>query len=414
MFEKLYKNPATITKYRCASLLEEREQYLRFIVASGMAGDVVRRVVRTQIALAALLNLPDADIPIRLATVETAVDAYCRSIPEVSAANFRRYAFRWLRFLGWLEEPVRNLHPHARHVEAYAVWMRDVRGLAETTISNRCYMSNRFFVWSSGRNLVLADIRVGDVDAYLAMRIAAGRLRRTSAHTLAESLRSFFRFAEMQNWCRAGIAGCIMPPVFFPDRPVPKGFDRDEVERLFATTEGTTPVDCRDRAVLMLLATCGLRAGEVGALRVEDIDWEQDMVRVFRPKTGRTDHFPLTPSVGNALVDYLLKLRPDVGKERALFLTLTAPFRPLNSSSIGMIVRSRANRVGISGKRIGPHALRHAVAQRLVDEGHALKTVCDFLGHSSPSVTATYAKIDLASLRPVADICLKEVLNDAP
>ncbi|MCY4503546.1 MAG: tyrosine-type recombinase/integrase, partial [Alphaproteobacteria bacterium] len=161
-----------------------------------------------------------------------------------------------------------------------------------------------------------------------------------------------------------------------------------------------------------ILATCGLRAGEVGALRVEDIDWERDMLRVFRSKTGRTDLFPLTPSVGNALMDYLLKVRPDAGRERALFLTLQAPFRPLNSGAIGMIVRSRANRLGITGKRLGAHALRHAAAQRLVDEGCSLKTVGDFLGHSSPSATATYAKVDLASLRPVADICLKELLDD--
>ncbi|MDE0354349.1 MAG: tyrosine-type recombinase/integrase, partial [Deltaproteobacteria bacterium] len=221
-----------------------------------------------------------------------------------------------------------------------------------------------------------------------------------------------FRFAETRNWCRPGIAGCIMPPLAYPDRPVPKGFDRDEVEKLLATTEGSTPADFRDRAVLMLLATCGLRAGEVGALRVEDVDWERNLLRVFRPKTGRTDTFPLTPSIGNALVDYLLKVRPAGRRERALFLTLQAPLRPLKSGAIGWIVRSRANRLGITGKRLGAHALRHAAAQRLVDEGCGLKTVGDFLGHSSPSATAAYATTDLASLRPVADIRLKELLDD--
>ena len=198
----------------------------------------------------------------------------------------------------------------------------------------------------------------------------------------------------------------------YPDRPVPKRFDREEVEKLLATTEGSTPADRRDRAVLMILATCGLRSGEVGALQVEDIDWERDLLRVFRSKTGRTDLFPLIPSLGNALMDYLLEVRPDAGRERALFLTLQAPFRRLSSGTIGMIVRSRANRLGITGKRLGAHALRHAAAQRLVDEGCGLKTVGDYLGHSSPSATAVYAKLDLASLRPVADICLKELVDD--
>jgi len=412
MFELLYKDPATIEKYRLAPLLEERERYLRVVIASGAVGDVVRRVARAQLLLMELLNLPDAEIPVGLATAERVAQEWSRSVPEVTAADSRRHGFRWLRFLGWLEEPVRDAHPHVRHVDAFAAWMRDDRGLSEATVGNCCYESDRLFSWAAGRNLTLADMTIGDVDEFLVARIAAGGLRRTSARAAAGCLRSFFRFAEMRNWCRPGIAGFIMPPLVYPDRPVPKGFDRDEVERLLATTNGSTPVDFRDRAVLTILATCGLRAGEVGALRVEDIDWERDMLRVFRSKTGRTDLFPLTPSVGNALMDYLLKVRPDAGRERALFLTLQAPFRPLNSGAIGMIVRSRANRLGITGKRLGAHALRHAAAQRLVDEGCGLKTIGDFLGHSSPSATAAYAKIDLASLRPVADICLKELLDD--
>ena len=412
MFETLYKDPATIAKYRLAPLLEERERYLCDVIASGVVGDIARRIARTQLALMDLLNLPDADVPVRLATVETAVQEWCRNVPEVSAADFRRYAFRWLRFLGWLEEAVQDVHPHAQRVEAFAAWMRDDRGLSEATVSNCCYESDRLFAWAARRDLVLADITIGDVDEYLAARIADGGLRRTSARAAAGCLQSFFRFAETRSWCRSGIAGSIMPPLAYPDRPVPKGFDRDEVEKLLAPTEGSTPADYRDRAVLMTLATCGLRAGEVGALRVDDIDWERDMLRVFRPKTGRSDLFPLIPCVGNALADYLLKVRPDARQERALFLTLQAPFRPLTSGTIGMIVRSRANRLGITGKRLGAHALRHAAAQRLVDEGCGLKTVGDFLGHSSPSATAVYATIDLATLRPVADICLKELLDD--
>ena len=412
MFELLYKDPATIEKYRLAPLLEERERYLRVVIASGAVGDVVRRVARAQLLLMELLNLPDAEIPVGLATAERVAQEWSRNVPEVTAADSRRHGFRWLRFLGWLEEPVRDAHPHIRQVDAFAAWMRDDRGLSEATVGNCCYESDRLFSWAAGRNLTLADMTIGDVDEFLVARIAAGGLRRTSARAAAGCLRSFFRFAEMRNWCRPGIAGFIMPPLVYPDRPVPKGFDRDEVERLLATTNGSTPVDFRDRAVLTILATCGLRAGEVGALSVEDIDWERDMLRVFRSKTGRTDLFPLTPSVGNALMDYLLKVRPNAGRERALFLTLQAPFRPLNSGAIGMIVRGRANRLGITGKRLGAHALRHAAAQRLVDEGCGLKTVGDFLGHSSPSATAAYAKIDLASLRPVADICLKELLDD--
>ena len=237
MFETLYKDPATIAKYRLAPLLEERERYLCDVIASGVVGDIARRIARTQLALMDLLNLPDADVPVRLATVETAVQEWCRNVPEVSAADFRRYAFRWLRFLGWLDEPVLDAHPHSRQVAAFATWTRDDWGLSEATPSNCCCESDRFFARAARRNLMLADITIGDVDEYLAARIPDGGLRRTSARAAAGCLRSFFRFAETRNWCRSGIAGCILPPLVYPDRPVPKGFDRDEIEKLLATTE---------------------------------------------------------------------------------------------------------------------------------------------------------------------------------
>ena len=162
MFETLYKDPATIERYRLAPLLEERERYVCAVLASGVVGDVARRVARTQLALMDLLSLPDADIPIGFATVEAAVREWCRNVPAVSGADFRRHAFRWLRFLGWLEEPVRDAHPHARQVEAFAAWMRDDRGLSEATVGNCCYQSDRLFVWAAGRNLMLAGF---DLDA---------------------------------------------------------------------------------------------------------------------------------------------------------------------------------------------------------------------------------------------------------
>ena len=196
MFEILYKDPVTIERYRLAPLLEDRERYLCAVVASGVVGDVARRVARTQLVLLELLNLPDADIPVGLATLETAVQEWCQNVPAVSAANFRRHAFRWLRFLGWLEEPVRDAHPHARQVEAFAAWMRDDRGLSEATISNCCYQSDRLFAWAAGRNLMLADMTIGDVDEFLAARIADGALRRTSARAAARVS------AELVPFCR--------------------------------------------------------------------------------------------------------------------------------------------------------------------------------------------------------------------
>jgi site-specific recombinase XerD len=107
--------------------------------------------------------------------------------------------------------------------------------------------------------------------------------------------------------------------------------------------------------------------------------------------------------VGDAILRYIREVRPS-GFGRALFFTMCAPIRPLNRRALGKIVRDRLAAIGIvTGKR-GTHALRHAAAQHLLDQGMSMKVIGDFLGHRDPSSTAIYAKVDLALLREVANL----------
>jgi site-specific recombinase XerD len=197
-----------------------------------------------------------------------------------------------------------------------------------------------------------------------------------------------------------------MPPRRYPGETIPKGLNRDEVIRLLATSEGGRLFDIRARAILMLLITYGLRAGEVSGLRVDDLDWEREMLRVRCPKPGRTHLYPLSRGVGQAILRYLREVRP-VHPERRLFLTLKAPIRPLSRGVIKGIISARLDRLGITGKRCGPHALRHAAAQHLLDQGLSMKAVGDYLGHRSVAATSVYAKVQLDALREVADIDLE-------
>ena len=203
-----------------------------------------------------------------------------------------------------------------------------------------------------------------------------------------------------------GLATGILPVRSYPDETVPARLKREEIERLLATTEGDRPADKRDRAILMLLVAYGLRSGEVRGLQLHDIDWENETVRVRRPKPGRTHFYPLSRSVGQAILRYILEVRPR-RSERTLFFTLHAPFRPLSGSGLGGMVRNRLDRLGIVTGRRGPHALRHAAAQHLLDQGMPMKVIGDYLGHRSPSSTAIYAKVDLNALREVADFDLE-------
>lgn len=202
------------------------------------------------------------------------------------------------------------------------------------------------------------------------------------------------------------IAKGIMAPRFMRDESVPKGLKREDVLRLLATTEGNRPVDKRDRAILMLFIAYGLRAGEVGGLRLEDIDWKNERLQVRCPKPGRTHVYPLSRGVGDAVLRYIREVRPS-GFGRTLFFTMRLPIQPLARKVLGKIVRDRLASLGIVAGKRGTHALRHAAAQHLLDQGMSMKVIGDFLGHRDPSSTAIYAKVNLAALREVAALDLE-------
>jgi integrase len=156
----------------------------------------------------------------------------------------------------------------------------------------------------------------------------------------------------------------------------------------------------------MLFIAYGLRAGEVGGLRLDDLDWKNEMLRVRCPKPGRTHLWPLSHEVGHAILHYIREARPS-GFGRNLFFTSHAPVQPIRRKALGKMVRDRLAAIGIVSGPRGTHALRHAAAQHLLDQGLSMKVIGDFLGHRDPSSTTIYAKVNLAALREVAALDLE-------
>ena len=368
----------------------------------------MRKIAAHQLNLVRVLDLQDDD-GLNRRRIEAGVRQWSLPGERKSRPRARRrffnHAERWLRFLGWLEVPEAAGHTHTRVVTDFAARMSGERGWSDATIESCCRTVNRFFFWLDERGVDLASVGITMIDQVIARYHARGYSRSTS-HLYAQHLRAFFRFAEQHGWCTPGLADGIMPPRRYPGETIPKGLNRDEVIRLLATTEGDRPSDIRARAILMLLITYGLRAGEVGGLQLDDLDWEQEMLRVRCPKPGRTHLYPLSLGVGQTILRYLREVRP-VRPERRLFLTFSAPIKPLSRGVIKGIVRIRLDHLGITDKRRGPHALRHAAAQHLLDQGLSMKAVGDYLGHRSVAATSVYAKVQLEALREVADIDLE-------
>jgi len=415
MFEELFLMQQTADKHRSAPLAEERIRYLRHLKQTGASRRTLLVRVNDLLNVVRLLDLVPGDM-VNINRIEAAAAIWSlaggrrckRAAAPKPRQRFIYCATQWLAFLGWLNEPRQVHHSYDNVVVDYRKWLRSIRGLADSTIERHRRSADQFLAWFSKTGVPLAEAGMTDIDGYFASEAVRATCSRMTIHSKAQSLRVFFRFCEEHHLCARGLAAGMLPPRFTPDETVPKGLKRQDVLSLLANTEGNRPADRRDRAILMLFIAYGLRAGEVIRLQLDDFDWENELLRVHRPKTGRTQYYPLSQSVGQAVIRYIRDVRPS-GFGRSLFFTLVAPFRPLSRSSLGSIVRNRLDRIGISSGHRGTHALRHAAAQHLLDQGIAMKVIGDFLGHRNATTTAIYAKINLSALRQVGDFTLGEL-----
>ena len=288
--------------------------------------------------------------------------------------------------------------------DTYTQWLTDVRGLAATTIPNRRAEAKRFLESlgeRGGSESLLAQITVADLDHYLTQR--APQLRRTTRQRLVLCLRGFLRFIHIQGLIQQDLSGTLVSPRRYAFESIPPALRADHVDAVLkAVKKDQTPKGQRDQAILLLLATYGLRASEVTALRLDDIDWRKDRLRVRHSKTGCESFLPLLAPVGEAILAYLRNGRPQT-KAREVFLRVRAPFQSLRAgSSLYHMVEHRLQKAEITLKRKhGPHAFRHARAVGLLNAGVSMKSIGDVLGHRSPDSTAIYLKLATPELRAV-------------
>jgi site-specific recombinase XerD len=154
----------------------------------------------------------------------------------------------------------------------------------------------------------------------------------------------------------------------------------------------------RDYAILVLLARLGLRAAEVAALRLDDIDWRAGEI-VVRGKGHTEERLPLPSDVGAAIAAYLQRGRPR-RPEREVFLRMSAPLRGLTPEGVSEVVRAASERAGLGS--FGSHRLRHTAGTEMLRAGASLSEVAQVLRHRSVATTAIYAKVDHRALRQLA------------
>ena len=330
------------------------------------------------------------------------VAGYPTEAPRVAARTAIELARRVApeRFPAPSPEP----DPHGPLLGSYLVHLRRVRGLEPRTCEGLLLVARRVLAWHDERG---AGQPLSAMTGEHVLAVVEHLLALTSnAHTRTSTtscVRAFLRFLHWSDLNGRDLARFVPRTPCYRLAHLPPRLAWEDVRRAIDATGGTTAVDVRNRAILLLVATTGLRNKEIRSLELRDIHWREAAVVVRQTKTKRDRVVPLLQEAGAALADYVLHARPRNGSPR-VFLQHVPPIRPIDGSIvISRIVRSALKRGGLDLPRVaGAHLVRHSLATQLVRQRRPINEVADLLGHRSIDTTAIYVKVAVPQLADVA------------
>lgn len=279
-------------------------------------------------------------------------------------------------------------------LERYRDYLMVERGLEPDTVANYVRVVTLFLTVQSGREL--DELDAGDISRFMTSQCRQVSVRQ--AERLATGLRSFLGFALVEGLIRVPLAGAVPSVARWSVAGLPRDLTAKQVTALLASCDRRRALGRRDYAILVLLVRLGLRAAEVSALRLDDIEWRAGEL-VVRGKGRTEERLPLPADVGMAVAAYLRRGRPK-RPEREVFLRTCAPLRGLAPSGVSEVVRAASERAGLGS--FGSHRLRYTAGTQMLRAGASLPEVAQVLRHRTVATTAIYAKVDHRALRGLA------------
>lgn len=379
-------------------------QYLAAFIASLAQAGYAEKTQRDKARLIAPFLQWIAASQIRLHEVDdadTCIDTF------LACPTRRRYNHRcalqaflaYLRKVEVLPQPAVELSAAAALCQSYLAHLRMQRGLSAHSIAAYS-VSARGFITAMRLPELAPHLEAAAIRCYL--------LKFSEHHAVATvklcaaGLRSFLRFCLLQGVIEIDLVTAVPPVGYWQCKPMPALLTDEAVERVLAAADRSSSRGCRDFAILQLLAHLGLRASEVLALRLEDIDWDNGEILV-RGKGDQLDRLPLLEEVGASIAQYLCRAR-GISDSRCLFLSHKAPGIGLQTpSTVSAIARRALEHASLlpSG-RVGAHIFRYSLATRMLRHGASLTEIAQVLRHRRIGTTQGYAKVDLDGLRRIA------------
>lgn len=405
MLRSYFESPFTLERLRSGPSAPYMDGFAEHLENEGYAFEVARRHLRVASHLGHYVETQDLGLD---AVVFDVLERFgqhlgCCRCPQSNGGTTDDVVYgakRFLRYLGTSDSlEVANFKkekaPEPELVIRFKDWLENDCGLSESTL--RIY---------GGTVMALIDSLGSDPAKYDPISLRDFMIERfkdigrESENHLVSGLRKFLRYLIDQGECPVGLERAIPTVAGWRHGSLPSYLSATEVDQIIDACEDTSLMGIRDKAIILLLARLGLRAGDVADLRLSLIDWSDGSFLVSG-KSRREERLPLSQEIGDAMVAYLKK-RPQVGEDR-VFLRIPAPHRPfIRNNSVSQIVTRRMRRAGVSAPRYGAHILRHTAATQMLRKGVSLYKIGSVLRHRSMDMTAYYAKVDVELLREVA------------
>jgi site-specific recombinase XerD len=337
-----------------------------------------------------------------------ALEAYGHHLQEIKRLRYpsgryshlfvgARHLVRFLETRGVVAPATSILPPPSEPalLGTFRQWMQTHRGTTQATL-NGYRLTITALLQTLGDQPECWTARA--LRAFVLERARQGGMGR--AKTVVTAVRMFLRVLIAIGRCPPGLDHALPTIAHWRLATLPKYLPAETVERVLATCDLATPRGVRDRAVLLLLARLGFRAGDVAALQWRDIDWQDGTLCVVG-KSRRATRLPLPQDVGEAMLTYLEYQRPRVPHTQ-VFLTTIAPLRPLRAKAVTAIAARALHRAQVDSPTHGAHVLRHSAATQMLRQGASLPSIGALLRHASVETTAHYAKVDVVLLQEVA------------
>ena len=422
MLERYYVRPVTVDRIRASWIAPAIEQYVSWLAEQRYASKTVSRRIPLLVAFGEFAKTRGATEFAQLADhlepfVQTWVSEHARGKRSAQArkkiAEVVRNAVRQMLRLaipGYIGRgrPHRPANPFEAQAPGFISHLTEEKGLRPRTL-----YQYRFHLYQFAAYLT----RIGLKDlAYLSPTVLTGfiadygpRVAWPTLRNACGSLRVFVRYLYRERVLAKDLSSLVEFPQSYRLSGIPRSIGWEQVEQVLSGIDRRSACGKRDYAMLLLLATYGLRGCEVAALTLDDIDWRNDRLKIRERKAGNSTTYPLSAVVGTAIVDYLKNGRP-ASKDRRVFLRTLAPLVPISSAAVSCRAAHYIRKTGIAVPRPGAHTLRHSCVQRLVNAKFSLKHIGDYVGHRNAASTQIYGKVAIEALREVAQGDGEEVL----